>query len=80
MRLAEDLLAYNLQSIIFARSRRTVEIILTYLREKSNTINRSHKEGEFTPIEIPAEPVIRGYRSGYLPQERRAIEGTDRGK
>ncbi|OGO29780.1 MAG: hypothetical protein A2Z16_14915 [Chloroflexi bacterium RBG_16_54_18] len=74
VRLAEDLLAYNLQSIIFARSRRTVEIILTYLRQRSITINRGLKGGEFPPTEKTTEPVIRGYRSGYLPQERRAIE------
>ncbi len=74
VRLAEDLLTYNLQSIIFARSRRTVEIILTYLREKSLTMNRGLRKGEIAPTEKRAEPVIRGYRSGYLRQERRAIE------
>ncbi|HEX9029993.1 MAG TPA: DEAD/DEAH box helicase, partial [Anaerolineales bacterium] len=58
VRLAEDLLSYGLQTILFARSRRSVEIILTYLREK-----------------VPAGPAaIRGYRSGYLPAQRREIE------
>ncbi|HEX7975450.1 MAG TPA: DEAD/DEAH box helicase, partial [Anaerolineales bacterium] len=58
VRLAEDLLAYGLQTILFARSRRSVELILTYLREKASS--------------GPAS--IRGYRSGYLPAQRREIE------
>ena len=37
--LAEDLLSYNLQTIVFSRARRTVEIILTYLREQTNGSN-----------------------------------------
>lgn len=56
IRLAEDLLSYNVQTVIFGRTRRTVEILLTYLRERA-----PHDE-------------VRGYRSGYLPAQRRAIE------
>ena len=62
VRLAEDLLAYNVQTIIFARSRRSVELLLTYLRDKQPS-----QQGDTAEI-------VRGYRSGYLPQERRAIE------
>ncbi|TRO58086.1 DUF1998 domain-containing protein, partial [Candidatus Bathyarchaeota archaeon] len=52
----------EIQTIIFCRSRRTVELILSYLREKiSSTKDR-------------AEKLIRGYRSGYLPEQRRQIE------
>ncbi len=67
--LAEDLLAYNLQTIVFSRARRTVEIILTYLREQSTGVNsdKSLHKGDVNEI-------IRGYRSGYLPGQRRAIE------
>ncbi len=67
--LAEDLLAYNLQTIVFSRARRTVEIILTYLREQSSGANleKSIQKGK-------ASDIIRGYRSGYLPGQRRAIE------
>lgn len=67
--LAEDLLAYDLQTIVFSRARRTVEIILTYLREQTDisNINRSlHKRD--------VDEIIRGYRSGYLPSHRRNIE------
>ena len=74
VRLARDLVTSNVQTVVFARSRRSVEIILRYL------------QGELTPdssIEAPLIPYeslpnprsfIRGYRSGYLPNQRREIE------
>ena len=49
------------QTIVFGRSRTSVEILLTGLRE-------ALREG-FGP-----RSRIRGYRGGYLPTERRAIE------
>ncbi len=59
--LAERLIRDGVQTIVFARSRTAVEVLTTYLRES-----------------LPAEPghasVIHGYRGGYLPNERRAIE------
>ena len=57
VRLADDLLTYNIQTILFGRTRRTVEVMLNYLREKADD---------------PEE--VRGYRSGYLPRQRREIE------
>ncbi len=67
--LAEDLLTYDLQTIVFSRARRTVEIILTYLREQttSTNVNRPFYKRD-------ANEIIRGYRSGYLPGQRRNIE------
>jgi DEAD/DEAH box helicase domain-containing protein len=67
--LAEDLLRYNLQTIVFSRARRTVEIILTYLREQTAGSNMKSLGGK-----SDAEEIIRGYRSGYLPEQRRMIE------
>lgn len=67
--LAEDLLTYDLQTIVFSRARRTVEIILTYLREQTKSPNLHeplHKQD--------INEMIRGYRSGYLPGQRRNIE------
>jgi len=62
VRLANDLLAHNIQSVVFARTRRSVEIILTYLQ--SQIVNHKSK----------IENSVRGYRSGYLPTQRREIE------
>jgi DEAD/DEAH box helicase domain-containing protein len=60
-RLAEDLISGGVQTIAFARSRTAVEVLTSYLRET------------FAPP--PGHPhTIRGYRGGYLPNERREIE------
>ncbi|HEY81405.1 MAG TPA: DEAD/DEAH box helicase [Caldilineae bacterium] len=55
------LLAEGVQTIFFARSRMTAELLLTYLREGLE------RKGV-------RDVVVRGYRGGYLPRERRAIE------
>jgi DEAD/DEAH box helicase domain-containing protein len=63
--LAGELLDEHIQTIIFGRTRRSIELILTYLRQRNPEGNPNR---------------IRGYRSGYLPRERRAIEeGLRRG-
>jgi DEAD/DEAH box helicase domain-containing protein len=73
--LADDLLTYHLQTIVFSRTRRTVEIILTYLREQAATFI-----SEKAPQRNNVDDIIRGYRSGYLPGQRRSIEqGLRRG-
>ncbi|WP_281891039.1 DEAD/DEAH box helicase [Paenibacillus sp. YYML68] len=59
-KLAGLLLKQGIQTIVFARSRVRVEILLTYLQELV-----AHELGPKT---------IRGYRGGYLPQLRREIE------
>jgi DEAD/DEAH box helicase domain-containing protein len=58
--LAKDFLKNNIQTIVFARSRVRVEIILSHLKE---LVKR-----ELGP------KSIRGYRGGYLPKQRREIE------
>ena len=60
-RVARELLARKLQTIVFANSRLHTEVLLTYLQQANPP-----KPGQ-------AEPV-RGYRGGYLPGERREIE------
>lgn len=66
VRLAEDLFSQNIQTLIFARSRRSVELILTYLREqKASNLDKYATENSHD---------VRGYRSGYLPGLRRKIE------
>ncbi len=69
VRLARDLITANLQSVIFARTRRTVEILLTYLKDSTSSSTSQPKgQGE------AKNGRFRGYRSGYLPRERREIE------
>jgi DEAD/DEAH box helicase domain-containing protein len=72
VRLTKDLLANNVQSVVFARSRRSVEIILTYLQDDApNPIIEPRKSN--LKSSNPGSS-IRGYRSGYLPSQRREIE------
>jgi len=60
-RVAERLISGGVQTIAFAKSRTAVEVLTTYLRET------------FAPP--PGHPhTIRGYRGGYLPNERKEIE------
>ncbi|MGA2504353.1 MAG: DEAD/DEAH box helicase [Anaerolineales bacterium] len=70
IRLAQDLLEENVQTVVFARSRRSVEILLTYLQGNMELVDRE------TALSNPPAPPspIRGYRSGYLPSQRREIE------
>ncbi|HEX2696498.1 MAG TPA: DEAD/DEAH box helicase [Anaerolineales bacterium] len=65
VRLTRDLFANNVQSVVFARTRRSVEIMLTYLQ--GDTRNPNIETSNITSS-------IRGYRSGYLPSQRREIE------
>jgi len=60
-RLAERFLSNDVQTIVFARSRLRVEILLTYLTE---AMRKAKKRSD----------SIRGYRGGYLPLQRREIE------
>ncbi|MGB8647855.1 MAG: DEAD/DEAH box helicase [Anaerolineae bacterium] len=60
--ITQELIARQVQTIVFARSRRTVEQLLRYL------LPSSQEPG------IGKGGAIRGYRGGYLPKERREIE------
>jgi DEAD/DEAH box helicase domain-containing protein len=60
-RIAGMFIANDIQTITFARSRVRVEILTTYLKDRMSI------------LKIPKEKV-QGYRGGYLPNERRAIE------
>jgi DEAD/DEAH box helicase domain-containing protein len=51
----------GIQLIVFARSRLNVEILVTYIKETARSLKMDPNK-------------IRGYRGGYLPQERRKIE------
>jgi DEAD/DEAH box helicase domain-containing protein len=60
-RVAQEFLARQLQTIVFANSRLHTEVLLTHLREAN-------------PLPPGSPETIHGYRGGYLPSERRAIE------
>jgi DEAD/DEAH box helicase domain-containing protein len=70
VRLAQDLLGLNVQTVVFARSRRSVEFLLTYLQGSWGSAGREISN----PKSASPESLIRGYRSGYLPSQRREIE------
>ena len=57
--IVTPLLKSDIQTIIFGRARKTVELALSYLRQISPELT----------------PQTSAYRAGYLPAERRKIEG-----
>jgi DEAD/DEAH box helicase domain-containing protein len=60
-RAAQEFLKRDSQTVVFANSRLHTELLLTYLRQANP--------------QPPGRPeAIRGYRGGYLPNERREIE------
>jgi len=59
--LAANFLLNDIQTIVFARSRQTVEILLSYLKEDMKSRGWD-------------DDKVRGYRGGYLPKQRREIE------
>jgi DEAD/DEAH box helicase domain-containing protein len=60
-RVADLFLRGEIQTVVFARSRLTTEVLLGYVRD-------AYERAEGDPA------AIRGYRGGYLPLERREIE------
>ncbi len=60
-KIASSLLRAGVQSIVFARSRLTVEVLVRYLKDMvRDPLGNAGK--------------VRGYRGGYLPTQRREIE------
>ncbi len=58
---AVTFLAQDIQTIVFARARQTVELLLTYLQDELTWLGKENT-------------AVVGYRGGYLPLERREIE------
>lgn len=58
---AAGFLAHEVQTVVFGRTRQTVELLLGYLRDEM--AGRAQ-----------TETAVAGYRGGYLPLERRQIE------
>ncbi|MFA7574908.1 MAG: DEAD/DEAH box helicase, partial [Arcobacteraceae bacterium] len=60
-RLVSKFLNYDIQTIVFARSRLTTELLTSYLKDYLVNIGQDRDK-------------VRGYRGGYLPNLRREIE------
>ena len=60
-RIATEFIERGQQTLVFANNRLAMEILLTYLRDTC----------DHGPLPVT---MIRGYRGGYLPKERREIE------
>jgi DEAD/DEAH box helicase domain-containing protein len=60
-RIASESLRAGLQTLVFARSRTSVEVLTKYLKDSARETGL-------------AEDAIRGYRGGYLPNLRREVE------
>ena len=58
--IACDLIRARVPTIVFAPSRNSVEVMLKYLRERA--------------ADVAGPDAIMGYRGGYLPEHRRAVE------
>ncbi|MCO5192454.1 MAG: DEAD/DEAH box helicase [Anaerolineae bacterium] len=61
MEAGTHFLKHDVQTVLFARTRQSVELLLTYLRDQLDYANLNPDS-------------VTGYRGGYLPNERRAIE------
>ena len=60
-RVAQEFLKHEMQTMVFSNSRLQTEVLLTYLQQAN-------------PRPPGKADTIRGYRGGYLPNERREIE------
>ncbi len=60
-RVTQEFLKHDLQTMVFANSRLQTEILLTYFQQANPRLPGKQDQ-------------IRGYRGGYLPNERREIE------
>ncbi len=58
--IASDLIHARVPTILFGPSRNSVEVMLKYLRERAG--------------KVAGPDAIMGYRGGYLPEHRRAVE------
>ncbi|HHU49707.1 MAG: DEAD/DEAH box helicase [Caldicoprobacterales bacterium] len=60
-KLASDFILNKIQTILFTKSRLTVEVLVTYLKQ-------------LVQDKLGNSGTVRGYRGGYLPNQRREIE------
>ncbi|MFQ5341968.1 MAG: Zn-binding domain-containing protein, partial [Anaerolineae bacterium] len=87
--LAQLFLAADVQTIVFTRARQTTELLLRYLQTsvegtrgnlgelggtQGNSGSRIEETIDNSQLAIHNSQLVRGYRGGYRPHERREIE------
>ena len=78
--VALNFLARGLQVIVFANSRLVTEILVTYLKDACEKAPHARFGRAGQAVEVWSDlgawsaEAVRGYRGGYLPEERRGIE------
>ena len=78
--VALNFLARGLQVIVFANSRLVTEVLVTYLKDACEKAPHARFGRAGQAVEVWSDlgawsaEAVRGYRGGYLPEERRGIE------
>ena len=78
--VALNFLARGLQVIVFANSRLVTEILVTYLKDACEKAPHARFGRAGQAVEVWSDlgawsaETVRGYRGGYLPEERQGIE------
>ena len=72
--LARHFLSGGLQTLVFARSRQAAELMVRYLSEDRAPGGEADRESGAHHTASALIGRVRGYRGGYSPAERRAIE------
>lgn len=73
--LLAELVSQQVQTVAFARSRQGVEVVASRAREALGEASPGRPGSPGTPSTATSGQVA-AYRGGYLPEERRALEGA----